>query len=514
MTIRKTNPLRLLAVLTIMLALVPLHQAFAESTDQETGCTYTVQAGDTLGGIAKAFGLQIWELQVLNQEQYDIWNTLRPGWVLAVPCTQGSPAAAPEAQPPAAPTAAPAPATPSSASASAIPNSNLNIRSGPGATYGVVGTAFGGQEYAILGRNSDSSWVQIEGGWIAGWLAIIRGDLNAIPVTATSAPPPPSVPLPAPASPVPAPVASSSGFNLGGQTHSFANPGRMAEAGMSWVKFQHKWAPGQNPLELSGRIQAAHAAGFRVLFSMPGPEFPSSIDFASYTQFVKGVAAQGADAVEVWNEQNLDREWPAGQIDPNSYVNNMLAPIYAGVKSVNPNTLVISGAPAPTGFDNNFNVWADDRYIAGMRAAGASRYMDCVGVHFNAGATSPDATTGHPAAPGGGHYSWYFWPTYNLYAKTFTGKPVCFTEIGFLTSAGYGPLPQNFWWGGNTSIDQHAQWLGRAAQLARGTGNVRLFIVFNVDINYYAGDDPQGGYAIIRPDGGCPACGPLAAAIK
>jgi hypothetical protein len=32
-----------------------------------------------------------------------------------------------------------------------------------------------------------------------------------------------------------------------------------------------------------------------------------------------------------------------------------------------------------------------------------------------------------------------------------------------------------------------------------------MLIVFNVDFTVY-GDDPQGGYAMIRPGGDCPAC--------
>ena len=56
----------------------------------------------------------------------------------------------------------------------------------------------------------------------------------------------------------------------------------------------------------------------------------------------------------------------------------MLAPAYNAIKAVNSNIIVISGAPAPTGFDNTTNAWADNRYIAGMRAAGAANYVDQV----------------------------------------------------------------------------------------------------------------------------------------
>jgi hypothetical protein len=271
---------------------------------------------------------------------------------------------------------------------------------------------------------------------------------------------------------------------------------------MTWVKFQHKWSPGQGADVVAGRIQQAHAAGFRVLLSIPGaPAYPGSIHYDSYVEFLRGVAALGPDAIEIWNEQNIDREWPAGQIDPATYVNKMLAPAYNAIKAANAGVMVVGGAPAPTGFDNGVNAWADDRYIRGMANAGAARYMDCMGIHYNAGATSPDATSGHP---GGAHYSWYFWPMVNLYAGTL-GRPLCFTELGYLSGEGYGPVPGGFSWASGTTVAQQAEWLARAVQLSRNSGQVRMVIVFNVDFTYW-GEDPQAGYAIIRPGGGCPAC--------
>ncbi len=57
---------------------------------------------------------------------------------------------------------------------------------------------------------------------------------------------------------------------------------------------------------------------------------------------------------------------------------------------------------------------------------------------------------------------------------------------------------------------QQAQWLGEAANLAKFSGIVRIFIVWNVDFTQY-GDDPMAGYAIVRPGGGCPACDSLRA---
>ncbi|MEJ2747701.1 MAG: hypothetical protein P8183_07295, partial [Anaerolineae bacterium] len=178
---------------------------------------------------------------------------------------------------------------------------------------------------------------------------------------------------------------------------------------------------------------------------------------------------------------------------------------YNAIKSANPNVMVISGAPAPTGFDNGTNAWADNRYMSGMLAAGGASYADCIGAHYNAGASSPSLSTGHPT--GSAHYSWYLLPTLNVYAQL--GKPVCFTELGYLSGEDYGGVPERFAWAAGTTVAQHAAWLAEAVSVAANTGKVRLIIVFNVDFTYW-GDDPQAGYAMIRKDGGCPACTTLA----
>ena len=398
--------------------------------------------------------------------------------------------------------------------ADAIVNTNANVRVGPGLSYGTIAGGLNqGTQVEVIGRTSDNSWYQIlmpEGGqegWIFGSLLDLNADLDVSslevvevdPPTVSDggdggAPPPVSAP----------PVASGS-FELGGQTHTFANPTLMASAGMNWVKFQHKWGSGDSPDAVAGRIQQAHANGFKVLLSIPGANtYPDSIDFNGYVQFLAGVAALGPDAIEIWNEMNIDFEWPAGQIDPASYVNNMLAPAYNAIKSANPNVMVISGAPAPTGFDNGTNAWSDSRYMQGVAAAGGANYMDCVGAHYNAGATSPSISSGHPA--GNDHYSWYFVPTLNVYAAL--GKPVCFTELGYLSGEDYGGVPSRFSWAANTSVGEHAAWLAEAVSVGANSGNVRMIIVFNVDFTLW-GDDPQAGYAMIRNDGSCPACGTL-----
>jgi hypothetical protein len=404
-------------------------------------------------------------------------------------------------------------------SSDAVANTDANVRNGPGLGYGIVGGLNRGEAVTLIGRDSGSSWLQIEmsdgsEGWVFAQLLSVNStvDLGALAVVEVD---PPVVAsgddgggTSGSSAPPVIPPAAGGSFELGGQTHTLANPTLMNMAGMNWVKFQHKWGPGDSADAVAGRIQQAHGNGFKVLLSIPGANsYPSSIDFSAYVEFLRGVAALGPDAIEIWNEENIDFEWPVGQIDPASYVNNMLAPAYNAIKSANPSVMVISGAPAPTGFFGGgcgANGCDDNVYMAGVAAAGGGNYMDCIGVHFNAGATSPNASSGHPA--GGSHYSWYFWPTLNMYYNAFGGsRPVCFTELGFLSGQDFGGVPSRFSWAGNTTVAQHAQWLAEAASLSANSGRVRMMIIFNIDFTHW-GDDPQAGYAMLRPDGSCPSC--------
>ncbi len=300
------------------------------------------------------------------------------------------------------------------------------------------------------------------------------------------------------------------GFALGGQATSLSGTAvnAMRSAGMTWVKFQYQSGDGG----AIGQIDGAHSLGFHILLSVIGNQGAVTDDGYQngYASYVAGLAAHGADGIEIWNEQNLDREWPAGQINPSIYV-HLLAKAYNAIKAVHPSTLVISGALSPTGAEGAFgldHVWNDDHYYAGMAAAGAGSYADCIGAHYNEGIVSPNQSSGDPRD---NYPTRYFGAMLSRAGNSF-GLPVCFTELGYLTPEGYGPLPGNFGWAQNTTVAQQAQWLAQAASRAANSGRVRLMIVFNVDFSSY-GSDPQAGYAMIRTGGGCPACSALGAVM-
>jgi hypothetical protein len=225
---------------------------------------------------------------------------------------------------------------------------------------------------------------------------------------------------------------------------------------------------------------------------------------------VGGVAALGPDAIEVWNEPNLDREWPRGQIGGGNYV-KVLSASYQAVKSRNGGVMVISAAPAPTGAEAAFpgQVENDDHWLQDVVNAGGLNYADCVGVHYNEGIVPPTQANGDPRD---GYYTRFLPGMINTYWGIVGGqRKLCFTELGYLSPEGFGSLPAGFGWAANTTFAQHAAWLAGAAAVSSQSGKVRLMIVWNVDFSAY-GTDPMGGYAMIRPGGGCPACDAMAAA--
>jgi LysM repeat protein len=201
-----------------------------------------------------------------------------------------------------------------------------------GDTLGAIARRFNTTVQAIASMNG-----------IANPNLIFPGQVLRIPGTTGGTTPPPT--------PVPGGPPPSGGFELGGQVFSFSYPDQMRGAGMNWAKSQIVWNQGDPASIAQGAIDAAHSRGFKVLLSIKGHAAQLAANPTQYYQnfanFLGGVAALGPEAIEVWNEQNIDREWPAGQINGASYT-QMLSAAYQAIKRANGNVIVVSGAPSPT----------------------------------------------------------------------------------------------------------------------------------------------------------------------
>lgn len=316
----------------------------------------------------------------------------------------------------------------------------------------------------------------------------------------------------------PAPGRIAGGFEYGGHVTSTSSDiaaNAMRRAGMTWMKVQLKHGIGADPGVASSIINEARARGFKILLGIVGNKDELAAGggnyIQAYAQYVGAVASMGPDAIEVWNEPNLDREWPTNQISGGNFT-ALLASAYQSIKAANSGVLVIAGAPAPTGAEAAFpgQVVNDDRFLQQMVDAGALNYMDCMGIHYNEGIVSPTQVSGDPRD---NFYSRYYQSLVDRYWGIIGGqRPLCFTELGYVTPEGYGPLPSFFSWGEGNTVAEQAAWLAEAISIASNSGRVRMVIVWNVDFTRYDANDPQAGYAMVRPGGACPACDAIAGA--
>ena len=313
---------------------------------------------------------------------------------------------------------------------------------------------------------------------------------------------------------------NGSNFELGGQVDAsqLGHLALMRSAGMTWMKVQVVAEEGVPDITWIRR-DWAHPNYLKLLVSLVGDRSqaasPAYAD--TFAAIAAGVAQQGADAIEVWNEPNLGREWPG--TNPTAYM-SLLAKAHAAIKKANPQTMVISAGVA---------VYADTRecgpdvcgspaFFRGMQIAAArlkqagTPFADCIGVHFNIGTTPPSARNGSTFSP---KYTSYLTNVVASTSNFFRGAiPLCFTELGYASGDGVGGLPDNFGWARGITVRNQADWLAEAAALLANSGKVRLMIVWNVDLAGDDPDDPQAAYAIVRPDGSCPACLSLAASMK
>ncbi len=464
---------------------------------------YTVQAGDTLIAIAIRFHTTVSAIAARNN--ITNINLIYIGQKLIIPASGAITPTPTSKTPTATRTPTPTGTQPTPSTPSPTPTGTITYIVQWGDTLGSIAVRFGTTVQAIAQLNGIINPNLI----YVGQKLIISGT------------PPSPTPTRTP-SPTRTPIASStpmvSAFELGGHVVSFSYPQQMQQAGMTWAKTQVRWQIGQPASIVESFVNTARSDGFKVFLSITGTTSEMGSDLTAYYQtfaaFLGSVAAAyHPDAIEVWNEPNIDREWPAGRITPTGYT-QMLHLAYQAIKQASPQTMVISAAPAPTGYFGGActGIGCDDApFIRQMQQAGAAQYADCIGIHYNEGILSPDATSGDPRG-NPNYYTRYYHSMVNTYAGVFPTKPLCFTELGYLTPEGLGALPPSFAWAANTTVQQQADWLARAAILSRQSGRIRMMIVWNVDATIYSDSDPQAGYAIVR-NGQCLACTELGAAM-
>ena len=180
--------------------------------------------------------------------------------------------------------------------------------------------------------------------------------------------------------------------------------------GFDWVK-QHTYWNAMEPVQgefdwddTDAVVDSLVAAGLKPMITVvnaPNWARPPDSDFGvdgppadpqDLANFVGAIASryQGkVRAYEIWDEENLHYNWGNEDIDPARYT-TMLALSYAAIKLADPNALVISGAPTPTGAPAP---WAMDdfEYLTAMYESGLAAACDAVGAHPLGYNMPPDA---------------------------------------------------------------------------------------------------------------------------
>lgn len=302
-----------------------------------------------------------------------------------------------------------------------------------------------------------------------------------------------------------------------------SNISGIGEVGLTWIKYRVELGR-DNPAEIGERIAAANKLGLKVMLQVMGDRarVADAEYWKDYAAQTAALAQANPNAIEIWHYENLDREFGGmgtGKVDPVSYV-GLLRESYQAIKAVNKNVLVISGAPAPTGYKGGAcgtDVCDNEPFIRGMSKAGAANSMDCLGVAVYSAINSPTVRKGGPM---GNHSSWYFLPTIEVSARAFrNAKPICLTGVGYITKEGVvDALPAGWAWGNDNTVADQATWLASALNVAKRTRNVRLMIIANWDLRGFTAEsdyapnplpnNPMDGslYSIVRPDGSCLAC--------
>jgi hypothetical protein len=303
----------------------------------------------------------------------------------------------------------------------------------------------------------------------------------------------------------------------------------MRTLGFRWIKLQIRWAtielqPGVIDWGgLDGAAAQANGAGYKLLFSVvTAPAWARGgrteeegppLNYGDYGDFVGAIAERycgQVHAIEVWNEQNLRREWNTGRkLSAREYL-DLLKVAYNRIKAACPGMIVVSGAPTPTGWNDGILAIDDAQYLRQMYNAGLKNYCDAVGVHPS-GFDNPadaDSRTWRDSTGFNGHRSFFYSATIEAYhnimvAKGDGNKKQWATEFGWASTENISSSPNAGWeYAAFISEKDQANYLVTALNIAKRSGYMGVMFVWNLDWSVMMGGGAEmSKFSIIRTDG-------------
>ncbi len=340
-------------------------------------------------------------------------------------------------------------------------------------------------------------------------------------------------PLPPPGTTAtPSPIAgpSTTGLAYGMQVHMPGQNqdrvlGMVKGAGFGWIKQQVRWSemePSKGQIafsKLDPFIDRSAAQGVKVMLSVvtvPSwargdrrsvgpPDNPN--DFADFMAALATRYKGKVQAYEVWNEQNMSREWTP-PIDACAYV-SMYKVVAPRMKAADPNAIVISGALTPTGVNDPNGAIDDAIYLDKMYQCDGGVFKtlgDAVGAHAVGYNNGPEDwidkntvnTQGFK-----GHGSFYFkriWQLHDIMAKYGDTRKMWLTEYHW--GAAVGPVPGGYEWTTHLSENTVADFFVKSIEMMRAEPWVGGFFIWNLNFrtmtDYHK--DETGIFGILNED--------------
>ena len=372
-------------------------------------------------------------------------------------------------------------------------------------------------------------------------VALVAALVGSLPVGARAQTEPEAPEAPAAPPPMqvitPNPDYGASVFLLGNPETTDRDLQLLKNAGINWAKLTVPWrsieASCKNCIDwtdLDRVVAAASTAGVKLMVRVDHqPEWSRAVpaengppdNMYDYADFVSVLAKRyqagslkgTIDAIQVWNEPNLSREWGGAVIDRDQAAQYMymLKETYTLVKAEDPTKIIVSAGLSPTG-TNDGTAMPDLDYLNWMYEFGLAQYSDVVGVHAPGYGSAPEAVlNSDPRFP---HESFYFRRVEQLReAMTLNGdgaKPFWVLEFGWTTDQ---VNPEYSWYA--VSPEQQADYVVKAYQYAAANWapQVGVMFVWNVADPSWTPEYEQYWWSITNPDGTTrPAYDALAAA--
>ncbi len=324
---------------------------------------------------------------------------------------------------------------------------------------------------------------------------------------------------------------------------------RLETLGVRWIKVQVMWAEMQpnNRDERSNdtfrlleqNLEAAANAGFSVLISIAkAPSWARSnhneagppdnpADLANFINILleeinpglaRPMLGEFIDAIEIWNEPNLMREWQGTLPFSGQGYMQLFAPAYEVIRNYTnahgTRIDIITAGLAPT---STSAVSVDDRdYLRQMYAGGLANYRDIyVGVHPYGWGNAPDDRCCNMIEGRGWdddpHF--FFLETIEAYHNIMSSNnhgsvKLWTTEFGWATWDGFpGEPPADSGFMRYVDRIQQGEYVLRALEIGESSGYMGPMILWNLDFALQRPLVEQGneqiGYSILIPGNGC-----------